>query len=66
MPKRIHLQTLVNLFFFRHIANKTIIPAKKLYRVQVGAFASRDNAEKYADMVRKAGFGAVVVEDWML
>ena len=36
--------------------------AQKLYRVQVGAFSSRENAENYAAQVRKAGFGAFVVE----
>ncbi len=36
-------------------------PAKKLYRVQVGAFSARENAENYAKKVRAAGFGAMVV-----
>ena len=36
--------------------------AKKLYRVQVGAFSSKDNAENYAATIRKAGFGAFVIE----
>ncbi len=36
--------------------------AQKLYRVQVGAFSSRANAENYAAQVRRAGFGAFVVE----
>ena len=36
--------------------------AKKLYRVQVGAFSSKSNAENYAAAIRKAGFGAFVVE----
>lgn len=36
--------------------------AQKLYRVQVGAFSRRENAENYAEQVRKAGFGAFVVE----
>ena len=35
---------------------------KKLYRVQVGAFSSRANAEAYAEKVKAAGFGAFVVE----
>ena len=39
-----------------------IIPKKKLYRVQVGAFGDKSNAEKYAEQVRNAGFGAFVVE----
>lgn len=36
--------------------------AKKLYRVQVGAFANKDNAESYAAAIRNAGFGAFVIE----
>lgn len=36
--------------------------AKKLFRVQVGAFSSRENAENYAEQARKAGFKAFVVE----
>lgn len=35
--------------------------AKKLYRVQVGAFANKDNAENYAKKIRMAGFGALVI-----
>lgn len=35
---------------------------EKLYRVQVGAFRSRDNAEKYAEKIRKDGYNAFVVE----
>ena len=34
----------------------------KLYRVQVGAFRSRENAEKYAEKIRKDGYNAFVVE----
>ncbi len=40
----------------------TKLTARKLYRVQVGAFSSKDNAENYAAMIRKAGFGAFVIE----
>lgn len=39
------------------------VKPKKLYRVQVGAFSSRKNAELYANMVKAAGFGAFVVEE---
>lgn len=35
--------------------------AKKLYRVQVGAFSNKDNAENYAKKIRTAGFGALVI-----
>ena len=34
----------------------------KLYRVQVGAFSSRQNAENYMKLVQSAGFGAFIVE----
>ena len=33
-----------------------------LYRVQVGAFRSKDNAEAYAAKIRQAGFNAFVVQ----
>lgn len=33
-----------------------------LYRVQVGAFSSRQNAEAYAEKIKQAGFGAFVVQ----
>lgn len=44
------------------ITAKPTAAAQKLYRVQVGAFSSRENAENYAAQVRRAGFGAFVVE----
>lgn len=34
----------------------------KLYRVQVGAFSSRQNAEAYMAKIKAAGFGAFIVE----
>lgn len=34
----------------------------KLYRVQVGAFKSKDNATAYMEQVKKAGFPAFIVE----
>lgn len=39
------------------------VKPKKLYRVQVGAFSSRKNAELYANRVKAAGFGAFIVEE---
>lgn len=33
-----------------------------LYRVQVGAFGNRDNAESYAARIRQAGFRAFVIQ----
>lgn len=33
-----------------------------LYRVQVGAFGSKDNAEAYVEKIRQAGFNAFVVQ----
>lgn len=38
------------------------IKPEKLYRVQVGAFSSKENATLYMDKVRKAGFNAFIVE----
>lgn len=40
----------------------TAVPAKKLYRVQVGAFSSKANAEAYLNKVKEAGFNAFIVE----
>ena len=40
----------------------TAAPAKKLYRVQVGAFSSKSNAEAYLKKVKEAGFNAFLVE----
>ena len=34
----------------------------KIYRVQIGAFSSRENAEKYLAKAKKAGFDGVVIE----
>ena len=41
----------------------TEVKPEKLYRVQVGAFSSRKNAELYANRVKAAGFGAFIVEE---
>ena len=38
------------------------VESKKLYRVQVGAFSSRENAVLYMDKVKAAGFNAFIVE----
>lgn len=34
----------------------------KLYRVQIGAFSSRENAENYLEQARQEGFGGFVIE----
>jgi N-acetylmuramoyl-L-alanine amidase len=34
---------------------------KKLYRVQVGAFANRENAERLAEELKKKGYPAIIV-----
>ena len=36
--------------------------SRALYRVQVGAFGSKDNAEAYAAKIKQAGFNAYVVQ----
>ena len=35
---------------------------KALYRVQVGAYSKKENAQAQADKLKKAGFDAVVVQ----
>ena len=40
----------------------TIKTTKKLYRVQVGAFLNKENADNYAKKIRAAGFGAFVIK----
>ena len=47
--------------------NKRLCPAESqpksvIYRVQVGAFSSKENAEKYLEKARKAGLDGFVVE----
>lgn len=42
---------------------KVVKPTGKLYRVQVGAFSSKANAEAYKKKVEAAGFPAFIVED---
>ena len=37
-------------------------PAEKLYRVQVGAFSVRSNAEEYRDKLQASGYPAFIVE----
>lgn len=44
-----------------YITSAAVKP-KKLYRVQVGAFSSRENAEQYMNKVKAAGFGAFIME----
>lgn len=36
--------------------------SKKLYRVQVGAFSNKKNAEAYCERIRKDGYSAFIVE----
>lgn len=38
-------------------------PVKMLYRVQIGAFSSKENAENYAKKARAAGFPTVIKEE---
>lgn len=46
----------------RWAALKKSITAQKLYRVQIGAFSERSNAEEYKKKAEAAGFTAFVVE----
>lgn len=38
-------------------------PAATLYRVQAGAFASRENAESRAEALRASGFSPYIVQE---
>ena len=40
---------------------KTDENKKTLYTVQVGAFSNKNNAEKYVEQLKKAGFDAIIV-----
>ena len=40
---------------------KTEEKKKTLYTVQVGAFSNKNNAEKYVEQLKKAGFDAIIV-----
>lgn len=47
--------------------SRTIEPGNNLYRVQVGAFRNKQNAENYLDKIKKAGFNdafITVVKDY--
>ncbi len=37
-------------------------PKNVIYRVQIGAFSSKENAEKYLEKAKKAGFCGFIVE----
>ena len=41
-------------------ADRAKAPGTGLYRVQIGAFSNRENAEAYAEKARRAGFEAIV------
>ena len=43
--------------------NKRLSKPTKLYRVQVGAFASKSNAEKLAKELKSKGYPAIIKED---
>ena len=42
---------------------ETAANGEKLFRVQIGAFASEENAEALAAKARKAGFKAIIKEE---
>lgn len=47
--------------------SRTVKPGNNLYRVQVGAFRNKQNAENYLDKIKKAGFNdafITVVKDY--
>ncbi|MGG3998788.1 N-acetylmuramoyl-L-alanine amidase [Anoxybacillus kestanbolensis] len=62
-----HVQGIVKAFDLKKKANSTPsqpqqkVSDKKLYRVQVGAFANRENAERLVEELKKKGYPAIVV-----
>lgn len=45
-----------------HIIAEYFGVAKKIYRIQLGAFTNKKNAEAYCDKIKKDGYSAFVVE----
>lgn len=45
------------------VISKPIVPASKLYRVQVGAFSVRENAEKLKKELIAKGYSAIIKEE---
>jgi N-acetylmuramoyl-L-alanine amidase len=62
-----HVQGIVKAFGLKKKANSTPsqpqqkVSDKKLYRVQVGAFSDRKNAERLAEELKKKGYPAIIV-----
>lgn len=61
-----HVQGIVKAFGLKKKAKQQPPPQqktsdKKLYRVQVGAFANRENAEQLAEELKKKGYPAIIV-----
>jgi N-acetylmuramoyl-L-alanine amidase len=62
-----HVQGIVKAFGLKKKAKPTStqsnqkVSDKKLYRVQVGAFADRENAERLAEELKKKGYPAIIV-----
>ncbi|RDE19249.1 N-acetylmuramoyl-L-alanine amidase [Parageobacillus thermoglucosidasius] len=62
-----HVQGIVKAFGLKKKANSTPsqpqqkASAGKLYRVQVGAFSDRKNAERLAEELKKKGYPAIIV-----
>ena len=42
---------------------ETVANGEKLFRVQIGAFSSKENAEALAAKAREAGFKAIIKEE---
>ena len=63
-----HVQGIVKAFGLKKKANSTPsqpqqkVSDKKLYRVQVGAFADRKNAERLADELKKKGYPVYITD----
>lgn len=57
-----HVNGLVNIFQLKKKSEQNQSSPKKLYKVQAGAFESRENAEKLVEELKKHGFSAFIVE----
>lgn len=57
-----HVNGLVSIFKLKKRSNQNESTQKKLYKVQAGAFESRENAEKLVEELKKHGFSAFIIE----
>ena len=58
----LEIESARNIILAKHKPMQEIVNADKLYRVQVGAFRIRENAEAMVRKIKEAGFEAFVTE----